>query len=73
MSKAPDYVLKTRRITRQRQWRVIKRRELNAVIEAFKKFRTGCAFCPGYADGTVDKAGDTLNQLKSALSPRQWK
>jgi len=54
----PDHIAGT-----ARQWRVRKRREFRAIIDAFNKFRLGCAFTPvdyDHLDKTLNLEWDAL-------------
>lgn len=68
---APDYVLKQRGFTTQRQWRMSKRRELNALMKAFGAYRFGCVFTPA-RDGEVGRIQEALLSLRKALSVKNW-
>jgi hypothetical protein len=68
---APAYVLAARKIRTQREWRRIKRAEIEAAIAAVDKVRHGCAFIPGRS-GEVDLAEAALERLAKKCSPKEW-
>lgn len=55
-----------------RQWKAMKRRELQNAMAAFNKFRLGCAYCPGYDDGVVGSIDTSFIRLKHSLSVKNW-
>jgi len=54
-----------------RQWKGKKRRELKAVIEAWKIYRLGSAYCPGYPDDNF-AASSALRRLKLSHTAKAW-
>ena len=54
-----------------RQFRAAKRREWNAIIKAWEKYRVGCLFTPGYPSNTT-ALEVVLRQQKEALRG-DWK
>jgi len=68
--KAPEPVLKALSIKTQREFKVLKRKELKDVIKALHIYSGGCAYCPGYSKYWV--AADALHQLKKLHSVKEW-
>lgn len=69
--KLPEHIAEQRGISTMRQWRVIKRREFKAIVNAVDAFRHGCAYTP-LRNGEMDTLGNTLESMKAALSVKEW-
>jgi hypothetical protein len=70
-NKAPKSVLSMLGLTTQRQFRQMKRKQLKAVLKAWKKFRSGCAYCEGYPHN-ISEAGRYLERIIKDLSIKNW-
>ncbi len=68
--KAPKWVLKQEGIT-QKQWKSRKRQELKILLKALRKYRMGCAYCPGYS-GEIGIIQSNLEELKKLQSVEKW-
>lgn len=67
--KAPKWLLQEEGLT-QRQWKMLKRREIKHVIKALDRYRLGCAYTPGYEEvHTIDEA---LTRIVNAQSVKNW-
>lgn len=54
-----------------RQFKQRKRREIRIVLQAFDRFRLGCAYAPGFS--CVGEIQQLLEQIKLACAVKKWK
>lgn len=54
-----------------RQWKAMKRKELQAILRAFDTFRLGCAYTPIYPS-PVETVDSLLDEMKRKLSVKHW-
>lgn len=66
----PRWILKREGLT-TRQWKSTKRWELKAVKTALMKYRSGCAYCPGY-DEEFEQIDKALDSLIDKHSVKKW-
>lgn len=67
--KVPKYVLKNCGITTQRQFKALKRYQLKAILKALNDYCMGCAYCPEFDIGEIEKK---LQELRKLLSVKNW-
>lgn len=66
----PKYVLVNQRCANTRAFKVKKRTELKAVVEAVRTLSLGCAYMPGYEQ--INRIEHCLAELKRETSEKQW-
>ena len=55
----------------KRQFKIQKRREMNAVLKAFDEFRLGCAYVEGYQE-FCDDTEKALSGWREKMSVKNW-
>ena len=70
--KCPKDLLQRLGFSTQREWKIHRRKKLKELEAAMDDFRLGCAYAPGYVDGTIRKLDAALDSLKKSHTVKEW-